>query len=214
MLMNRSSPISGANHLGAQVSELSSGSSFKRSHNSSKSEPIASGSQCSRPIDALGYGKRPLRLVGLSSQPSFHLHGFAFRCEPIPQLSLIRKPRSTLGRTSPSKVSSPQSLRAERATPSLIWAGCIRIRLLPVGFLLARRWRLMLRYRRCKGRRSRSPEESSFIAESLRSESSQRTKLPKIRCRVFPALPNAYKYPARLRKSAVSASFPSPFSGL
>jgi hypothetical protein len=27
-------------------------------------------------------------------------------------------------------------------------------------------------------------------------------------------LPNAYKYPARLRKSAVSASFPSPFSGL
>jgi len=37
-----------------------------------------------------------------------------------------------------------------------------------VGFLLAHRWLLTLRYRHCRGRRSRSPEELSFIGGSLR----------------------------------------------
>jgi hypothetical protein len=37
-----------------------------------------------------------------------------------------------------------------------------------VGFLLAHRWLLTLRYRHCRGRRSRSPEELNFIGGSLR----------------------------------------------
>jgi hypothetical protein len=49
----------------------------------------------------------------------------------------------------------------------------------PTFYQLDSRWLLTLRYRHCRGRRSRSSEELSFTTASLRSESSQRVRLLK-----------------------------------
>jgi hypothetical protein len=61
------------------------------------------------------------------------------------------------------------------------FGGVYRTRPLPVGFPLAHRWLMTRQYRNCRGRKSRSQEELSFIAESLRSESYQRVRLLKSR---------------------------------